>query len=87
MRLTDLHPTTSSRLPTVFLALLGIVSLVLFAYLNIDISGFDMERVDDWLLREHAVTVGDEPPVHLFASKTANTLEQKTRLVRRDPDA
>ncbi|MGU7775924.1 sensor histidine kinase [Burkholderia sp. MR1-5-21] len=60
MQLTDLHRTTSFRLATLFLALFGVVSVVLFAYLYIEITGFETERVDDWLIREHAATVRDD---------------------------
>ncbi|MGU7782722.1 sensor histidine kinase [Burkholderia sp. PU8-34] len=59
MQLTDLHRTTSFRLATLFLAMFGVVSLVLFAYLYVEITGFETERVDDWLVREHAATVRD----------------------------
>ncbi|WP_207004989.1 sensor histidine kinase [Trinickia mobilis] len=61
MRLTDLHRTTSFRLATLFLAMFGVVSLLLFAYLYVEITGFEMERVDDWLLREHAALVREGP--------------------------
>ena len=54
MRLTDLHRTTSFRLATLFLAMFGVVSLLLFAYLYFEITGFEIERVDDWLQREYA---------------------------------
>ncbi|KVR69284.1 hypothetical protein WK24_12495 [Burkholderia vietnamiensis] len=59
VQLTDLHRTTSFRLATLFLAMFGIVSLVLFAYLYVEITGFETERIDDWLVREHAATVRD----------------------------
>ena len=54
MRLTDLHRTTSFRLATLFLAMFGVVSLLLFAYLYFEITGFEIEHVDDWLQRERA---------------------------------
>jgi signal transduction histidine kinase len=57
VRLTDLHRTTSFRLATLFLAMFGVVSLLLFAYLYVEITGFEIERVDDWLLRERAALV------------------------------
>ncbi|MGF6781692.1 sensor histidine kinase [Paraburkholderia sp. GAS334] len=57
MRLTDLHRTTSFRLATLFLAMFGVVSLLLFAYLYFEITGFEIERVDDWLQREHAALI------------------------------
>jgi signal transduction histidine kinase len=66
VRLIDLHRTTSFRLATLFLAMFGVVSLVLFAYLYIEITGFEMERVDDWLLREQA-TLTRENPTELIA--------------------
>jgi signal transduction histidine kinase len=61
VRLIDLHRTTSFRLATLFLAMFGIVSLLLFAYLYVEITGFELERVDDWLLREHAQLVREGP--------------------------
>ena len=61
MRLTDLHRTTSFRLATLFLAMFGVVSLLLFAYLYFEITGFEIERVDDWLQREHAALVREGP--------------------------
>ncbi|BBP98153.1 two-component sensor histidine kinase [Burkholderia sp. SFA1] len=54
MRLTELHRTSSFRLATSFLALFGVATLVLFTYLYVEITGFENERVDDWLVREHA---------------------------------
>ncbi|KAG8150356.1 sensor histidine kinase [Burkholderia catarinensis] len=60
MQLTDLHRTTSFRLATLFLAMFGVVSVLLFAYLYIEITGFETERVDDWLIREHAATVRED---------------------------
>lgn len=54
MRLTDLHRTTGFRLATLFLALFGAATLVLFGYLYVEIAGFEKERIDDWLVREHA---------------------------------
>ncbi|REG52214.1 signal transduction histidine kinase [Paraburkholderia sp. BL6669N2] len=68
MRLTDLHRTTSFRLATLFLAMFGVVSLLLFAYLYFEITGFEIERVDDWLQREYAaqVRVGTDELVARF---------------------
>ncbi|CAL8481338.1 sensor histidine kinase [Caballeronia sp. S22] len=54
MRLTDLHRTTGFRLATLFLALFGAAALVLFSYLYVEITGFEKERIDDWLVRENA---------------------------------
>lgn len=54
MRLSDLHRTTGFRLATLFLALFGAAALVLFSYLYVEITGFEKERIDDWLVREHA---------------------------------
>jgi signal transduction histidine kinase len=67
VRLTDLHRTTSFRLATLFLAMFGVVSVILFSYLYIEITGFEMERVDDWLLREQAAMIR-ETPSELVAS-------------------
>lgn len=68
MRLADLHRTTSFRLATLFLALFGIVSLILFAYLYVKITGFEIERVDDWLRREQATLKREAPePAGLIA--------------------
>ncbi len=55
MRLTDLHRTSSFRLAT--LAMFGVVSLLLFAYVYFEITAFEIERVDDWLQREYAAQV------------------------------
>jgi signal transduction histidine kinase len=54
VRLTELPRTTGFRLATRFLALFGVVAIVLFSYLYFEITGFEMERIDDWLAREHA---------------------------------
>ncbi|WP_175108344.1 histidine kinase dimerization/phospho-acceptor domain-containing protein, partial [Pararobbsia alpina] len=67
MRLSDLHRTTSFRLATLFLAMFGVVSLMLFAYLYVEITGFEMERVDDWLQREYTILVR-AGPAQLVAS-------------------
>ncbi|HEX7931863.1 MAG TPA: ATP-binding protein [Paraburkholderia sp.] len=67
MRLTDLHRTTGFRLATLFLALFGAAALVLFSYLYVEITGFEKERIDDWLIREHA-GVGREEPADLVES-------------------
>ncbi|GAB3627660.1 two-component sensor [Pandoraea terrae] len=53
-RLRELPRTSSFRLAVLFLGLFGLVSLGLCAYLYISISGFAMQSVDDWLLREQA---------------------------------
>jgi signal transduction histidine kinase len=61
VRLTDFHRTTGFRLATLFLAMFGIVSVLLFGYLYIEITGFEMERVDNWLIREHAELARQAP--------------------------
>ncbi|WNC92616.1 ATP-binding protein [Paraburkholderia sp. FT54] len=53
MRLTELHRTTGFRLATLFLALFGVIAILLFGYLYREITGFEQERIDDWLVREH----------------------------------
>lgn len=54
MRLIDLQRTTSFRLAVLFLGIFGAISVFLFAYLYISITGFESDRVDDWLNREYA---------------------------------
>ncbi|MDF3839695.1 ATP-binding protein [Cupriavidus basilensis] len=54
MRLPDFYRTTSFRLATLFLAMFGVVAAVLFSYLYVEITGFETERIDDWLMRERA---------------------------------
>jgi signal transduction histidine kinase len=61
VRLTELHRTTSFRLATLFLSMFGIVAATLFGYLYTEITGFEMERIDDWLLREHAELIREDP--------------------------
>jgi hypothetical protein len=61
VRLTYLRRTTGFRLATLFLAMFGVVSVLLFGYLYIEITGFEMERVDDWLMREHTEIVREAP--------------------------
>jgi signal transduction histidine kinase len=62
VRLTELHRTTGFRVATRFLALFGFVALVLFGYLYREITGFEMKRIDDWLVREHAALVRESTP-------------------------
>jgi signal transduction histidine kinase len=64
VRLTDLHRTTSFRLATLFLALFGLVAVLLFSYLYVEITGFETERVDDWLVREHAELKREDPATY-----------------------
>jgi signal transduction histidine kinase len=61
MRLTDLHRTTGFRLATLFLMLFGVIAMLLFGYLYHEITGFEQERIDDWLIREHAQLQREEP--------------------------
>ncbi|MGI4813585.1 MAG: sensor histidine kinase [Janthinobacterium lividum] len=61
MRLTDLHRTTGFRHATLFLALFGFIAVLLFGYLYKEITGFEMERIDDWLVREHAEMQREDP--------------------------
>jgi signal transduction histidine kinase len=61
MRLTDLRRTTGFRLATLFLALFGVVAILLFGYLYHQITGFEQERIDDWLMREHAEVRRQDP--------------------------
>ena len=51
MRLTELHRTTGFRLATLFLMLFGVIAILLFGYLYREITGFEQERIDDWLIR------------------------------------
>lgn len=62
MRLTELRRTTGFRLATLFLALFGIVSALLFTYLYVEITGFELERIDDWLQREQAELIREATP-------------------------
>jgi signal transduction histidine kinase len=52
MRLADLSRTTSFRLAIAFLALFGLASLTLFAFISWEVKGFLTNRVDEWVLRE-----------------------------------
>ncbi|MDB5364500.1 MAG: cusS 3 [Rhodospirillales bacterium] len=52
MRLTDLYRTTGSRLALLFLVLLAVPSLVLFAYLYWQTTDYLRRGVDDWVSRE-----------------------------------
>lgn len=61
MRLTDLRRTTGFRLATLFLALFGVVAILLFGYLYNQITGFEQERIDDWLRRENAELIRQDP--------------------------
>ncbi|MDI7047432.1 hypothetical protein QMN58_28455, partial [Escherichia coli] len=61
MRLADLHRTTGFRLATLFLMLFGVIAILLFGYLYHEITGFEQERIDDWLIREHAQLTREEP--------------------------
>jgi signal transduction histidine kinase len=73
VRLTDLYRTTGFRLAMLFLALFGVAALVLFSYLYIEITGFELERIDDWLVREHAELRREE------VSGLAASFEQQSR--------
>lgn len=53
MRLIELQRTTSFRLAALFVAIFGCVSVLLFSYLYLAITGFETDRVDDWLQREY----------------------------------
>ncbi|KWF30529.1 hypothetical protein WT56_13565 [Burkholderia pseudomultivorans] len=77
VRLTDLHRTTSFRLATLFLAMFGVVSLVLFAYLYVEITGFEQERINDWLVREHT---------NIMREDSAGLLAHIAHQSQRDPD-
>ncbi|MFP3569528.1 sensor histidine kinase [Paraburkholderia sp. SIMBA_030] len=61
MRLTELHRTTGFRLATLFLVLFGVIAILLFGYLYREITGFEQERIDDWLVREHAQLIREDP--------------------------
>ncbi|MGX7876984.1 sensor histidine kinase [Mesorhizobium sp. ORM6] len=52
MRLADLSRTTSFKLAIAFLALFGLASLTLFAFISWEVKGFLSNRVDEWVLRE-----------------------------------
>lgn len=66
MRLTELRRTTGFRHALLFLVLFGVIALLLFGYLYREITGFEQERIDDWLIREHA-QLKREPPQELVA--------------------
>ncbi|MBV8627363.1 MAG: sensor histidine kinase [Paraburkholderia sp.] len=61
MRLTELQRTTGFRLATLFLVLFGVIAVLLFGYLCREITGFEQERIDDWLIREHAQLKREAP--------------------------
>ncbi|RDK02830.1 sensor histidine kinase [Paraburkholderia lacunae] len=61
MRLTELHRTTGFRLATLFLVLFGVIAILLFGYLYREITGFEQERIDDWLVREHVELIREDP--------------------------
>ncbi|MCP3715094.1 ATP-binding protein [Paraburkholderia sp. CNPSo 3281] len=43
--------------------LFGVIALLLFGYLYREITGFEQERIDDWLIREHAQLKRELPDV------------------------
>ncbi|TCF96287.1 hypothetical protein BZM27_55840, partial [Paraburkholderia steynii] len=49
------------RLATLFLVLFGVIAMLLFGYLYREITGFEQERIDDWLIREHAELKHEAP--------------------------
>lgn len=61
VRLIDLRRTTSFRLAVVFLGIFGGISMPLFAYLYFSITGFETQRVDDWLGREYVAMQRSSP--------------------------
>ncbi|CAG9216864.1 Histidine kinase [Paraburkholderia tropica] len=61
VRLIDLRRTTSFRLSVLFLGIFGGISVPLFAYLYFSISGFETQRVDDWLGREYVAMQRSSP--------------------------
>jgi signal transduction histidine kinase len=61
VRLIDLSRTTGFRLAAIFVAVFGAVQLLLFGYLYVQITGFDRERIDDWLLRERTSLLRQQP--------------------------
>ncbi|WP_158956910.1 sensor histidine kinase [Paraburkholderia acidisoli] len=77
MRLIDLRRTTSFRLAVIFLGIFGGISVPLFAYLYVSITGFETGRVDGWLGREY-VAMQRSTPERLAA--------QFTVLSQSDPD-
>lgn len=79
MRLTDLRHTTSFRLATLFLAMFGCVAVLLFGYLYVEITGFETERVDDWLIREHASLSRDKPDEIIGRFNSQSTYDPQTQ--------
>ncbi|WP_321868889.1 sensor histidine kinase [Paraburkholderia tropica] len=61
VRLIDLRRTTSFRLSVLFLGIFGGISVPLFAYLYFSITGFETQRVDDWLGREYVAMQRSSP--------------------------
>lgn len=61
VRLIDLRRTTSFRLAVIFLGIFGCMSMLLFAYLYFSITGFETQRVDDWLGREYVAMQRSTP--------------------------
>jgi len=77
MHLTELHRTTGFRLATLFLALFGVVAMLLFGYLYHEITGFEQERIDDWLKREHAELIREDPSELVVRFKHQDLLDPR----------
>jgi len=79
VRLTELHRTTSFRLATLFLAMFGFASILLFGYLYVEITGFETERVDEWLRREHAELIREKPDDLVARFEHQNQYDPRTQ--------
>jgi signal transduction histidine kinase len=79
VRLTELHRTTSFRLATLFLAMFGFASILLFGYLYVEITGFETERIDEWLRREHAELIRENPDDLVAGFENQNRYDPHTQ--------
>ena len=52
LRLADLRRAASFRMALLFMALYGLIAVLLFGFLYVQISSYEMERIDEWLPRE-----------------------------------
>ncbi len=52
LRLADLRRAASFRMALLFMALYGLIAVLLFGFLYVQISSYEMGRIDEWLPRE-----------------------------------
>src|SRR4051812_29853139 len=59
-RLSELRRTAGFRMALLFMCLYGVIAVLLFAFLYIQISGYAVARIDEWLPRgRNAMLRGD----------------------------